>query len=160
MGTGRMDPATSCEGWRDSGASSKATEALLAEARSFWGHRHVESLGDLRGELRRFFEQRAIPARVCDDLILAAQEACNNACLYGTDGMGCDLAVSFADGTVTIEVADRGPGFDLDAVKATWPPALLEAGGRGLFLIAELADQIEVVRRRRGMLVRIFKAVE
>ena len=131
----------------------------MAEARSFWGRHHVQSFRDLRGELRRFFEQRDIPAGVCDDLILAAQEACNNACRYGTDGMGCDLAVSFADGTVTIEVADRGPGFDLGAVKAMWPPALLEAGGRGLFLIAELTDQIEVVERGPGTLVRIFKAI-
>ena len=108
---------------------------------------------------RRFLEQRDIPAGVCDDLILATQEACNNACHYGTDGVGCDVAVNFADGTVTIEVADRGPGFDLEAVRAMWPPALLQAGGRGLFLIAALTDQIEVVEREPGTLVRIFKAI-
>jgi anti-sigma regulatory factor (Ser/Thr protein kinase) len=131
----------------------------LSEVRSFWRRHRVQSFGDLRGELRRFFEQQAIPATASDDLILAAQEACNNACLYGTDGADCHLAVTFADGMVTIEVTDRGPGFDLEAVKATWPPPLLEAGGRGLFLIAELTDQIEVVQRRPGTLVRIFKAI-
>jgi anti-sigma regulatory factor (Ser/Thr protein kinase) len=36
----------------------------------------------------------------------------------------------------------------------------LRSGGRGLFLIAELTDQIEVVQRRPGALVRIFKVIE
>ena len=90
-------------------------------------------------------------------LVLATQEACNNACQHGADGAGCDVSVSYLNGTITIEVADRGGGFDFEAVKATWPPCLLEGSGRGLFMVAELADQIEVVHRRQGTLVRIFK---
>jgi anti-sigma regulatory factor (Ser/Thr protein kinase) len=126
----------------------------------FWRRHRVQSLRDLRGELRRFFEQQAVPAAVSEDLILAAQEACNNACRYGAAAADCDLVVTIAGGTVTIEIADRGPGFDLEAVKATWPPALFDVGGRGLFLIAELTDQIEVVQRRPGTLVRIFRAID
>ena len=40
-----------------------------------------------------------------------------------------------------------------------WPPEPLKSDGRGLFLVAELTDQIEVVRRPRGTLVRILKLV-
>jgi anti-sigma regulatory factor (Ser/Thr protein kinase) len=118
----------------------------------------VRSFREVRGELRWFFAQRGVPAGASDDLILATQEACNNACRYGPDD--CDLAVSFFAGTVTIEVADRGQGFDLEAVRALWPPSPLEADGRGLFLIAQLTDQVEVVRRRPGTVVRIFKTIE
>lgn len=66
----------------------------------------MQSLRGLRGELRWFFEQQAVPAAVSEDLILAAQEACNNACRYGAAGADCDLVVTIAGGAVTIEVAD------------------------------------------------------
>lgn len=113
----------------------------------------------MRSELRRFFERRGIPGAVSNDLVLVTQEACNNACRHGADGIGCDVVVTCLDDRVVIEVADRGHGFDLEQVKALWPPMLLEDGGRGLFLITTLADEIEVVRRRRGTLVRIFKLI-
>lgn len=113
----------------------------------------------MRGELQRFFERRGIPGAVMNDLVLATQEACNNACRYGVDGTGCDVAVTCSGDTVVIEVADRGRGFDFEQVKSLWPPMVLEDGGRGLFLIATLTDEIEVVRRRRGTLVRIFKLI-
>ncbi len=94
-----------------------------------------------------------------NDLILATQEACNNAGRHAADPAGCDVVVTCLDDTVVIEVADRGRGFDLESVKAMWPPQPLKSDGRGLFLMAELTDQIEVVRRPQGTLVRIFKLV-
>jgi anti-sigma regulatory factor (Ser/Thr protein kinase) len=131
----------------------------MPEPSSFWQRHSVHSFREVRDQLRRFFEQRGIPARIAKDLIVATQEACNNACQHSRDDAGCDIAVAYIDGTVTIEVADRGHGLDFDSVKSQWPPALLGGGGRGLFLISELSDQTEVVRRRPGTLVRIIKAV-
>ena len=131
----------------------------MPEPSSFWQRRRVLSFQQFRGELRRFFEQRGVPARVSSDLILATQEACNNAWRHGAGRDGCDVAVSCLGGEIVIEVADRGEGFDFEAVKATWPPMILRDDGRGLFIISELCDDVEVVRRRRGTLVRIVKAV-
>jgi serine/threonine-protein kinase RsbW len=113
----------------------------------------------MRGELRQFFDQRGIRADVSNDLILATQEACTNSGKHGADRAGCDVVVTCLDDTVVIEVADRGRGFDFETVKAMWPPPPLRSDGRGLFLIAELTDQIEVIRRPRGTLVRIFKLI-
>ncbi len=93
------------------------------------------------------------------DLVLATSEACNNAFQHSGDGAELDVSVSCLSGTITVEVADRGHGFDLQAVKATWPPVLLKSNGRGLFIIAALTDQMEVVQRRPGTLVRMFRAV-
>jgi anti-sigma regulatory factor (Ser/Thr protein kinase) len=131
----------------------------MPEPSSFWQRHRVQSFREVRDELWQFFEQLGIPTRISKDLISATQEACNNACQHGIDGVGCDIAVAYIEGTVTIEVADRGRGFDFDSVKSRWPPALLNTSGRGLFLISELSDQTEVVQRRPGTLVRIFKAV-
>jgi anti-sigma regulatory factor (Ser/Thr protein kinase) len=142
------------------GVSSKSAERLLSEPSSFWQRHRVRSFQQFRDELRQFFEQRGIPAEVSTNLVLATQEACNNACQHGARNSGCDVSVSFVDGTITIEVADDGRGFDFESVKATWPPMLLRSGGRGLYLIAELTDQLEVIQRRPGTLVRIFKVIE
>ncbi len=131
----------------------------MSEPSSFWQRHHVQSFQQFRGELRQFFEQQGIPAEVSTNLILATQEACNNACQHGAQNAGCDVSVTRVDATIMIEVADRGCGFDFELVKATWPPMLLRDGGRGLYLIAELTDQIEVIQRRPGTLVRIFKVI-
>ena len=133
----------------------------MPEQSSFWQRRRVHAFLQFRGELRQFFDQRGVPTRVSNDLILATQEACNNAWRHGADREGCDVAVSCLDGAIVIEVADRGGGFEFETVKATWPPMILQDDGRGLFLISELTDGVEVVRRRgRGTLVRIVKALE
>ncbi len=131
----------------------------MPESSSFWQRHSVQSFPELRDGLRRFLDQRGIPSETRDDLILATQEACNNACQHAIEGAGCDVFVTCLDGAITIEVADNGRGFDFDRVKAAWPPTLMASGGRGLFLVAELADGVEVVRRRSGTLVRIFKTV-
>ncbi len=132
----------------------------MSEPSSFWQRHCDQSFQQFRSELRQFFEQRGVPEQVSKDLILATQEACNNACQHGAESAGCDVAVSCLDGTIVIEIADRGRGFDFESVKATWPPLVLKGSGRGLFIIAALTDQIEVVRRQPGTLVRIFKIIE
>ena len=127
---------------------------------SFWQRRRVQTFNELRGELRQFLAQQGVAPRVSNDLVLATQEAWNNACQYGAGGTGCDISVSHVDDTVMIEVADRSGGFDFEAIRASWPPDVLADGGRGLFLIAELSDHMEVVQRRQGTLVRIIKALD
>ena len=129
----------------------------MSERSSLWQRHGVRSFQEFRDELRRFFDIEGVPPRIAKDLVLVAQEACNNACQHGVQGAGCNVAVTCLDGSITIEIADRGPGFDFEAVKATWPPAHLKSGGRGLFLITKLSDHLEIVRLRPGTLVRVFK---
>jgi serine/threonine-protein kinase RsbW len=126
---------------------------------SSWQRRDVHSFQEFRDELRRFFNMQGVPPRTARDLVLAVQEACNNARQHGAEGAGCDVAVTCLDSSITIEIADHGCGFDFEAVKATWPPAQLKSGGRGLFIIAKLSDRMEIVRLRPGTLVRVFKSL-
>ncbi len=136
------------------GAASRQNGAEI-----HWQFHRVRSFRAFRYDLRGFFEQHGVPAELCEELTLVTQEACNNACRCGGDGADFDVSVCRIGGTVVIEVADRGCGFDLETVQATWPPELLRGDGRGLFLMTQLSDQIEVVPRRRGTLVRMFEAV-
>lgn len=124
-----------------------------------WQLQQVQSFQAFRRDLREFLERHGVSGGLCDDLTLVTQEACNNACRCCADGDEVDVSVCRVEGTIVIEVADRGCGFDLAAIRAGWPPQLLRGDGRGLFLMSELTDQVEIVARRPGTLVRMFKAV-
>jgi len=117
----------------------------------------LDSPSDLRESLRRAMRDGGVPARVADDVLLATQEACNNALRHGEGAGGCEIWVSFPRTAVVVEVGDRGAGFDLDEVVRQWPPSPTATGGRGLYIISHLTDSLEVVRRERGTLVRMVK---
>jgi len=73
-------------------------------------------------------------------------EALSNAMVYGN---GHDPAkrviveVTLAEGCIEAWVTDQGQGFDPETVPdPTRPENLLKAGGRGLFLMQELLDEV------------------
>lgn len=74
-------------------------------------------------------------------------EALANAILYGN---GRDphkrvrVVMTIDDAAVSIEVSDEGNGFDPDGVAdPTLPDNIQRAGGRGVFLIRRLMDEVE-----------------
>lgn len=97
-----------------------------------------------------------------DDLKLAVTEACSNAIeahqLSGSDEpviVRCELD----DRTVTVEVADRGGGFD-PADVSTLPPAtdplrLRHESGLGIPLMRTLADKLVFEQAADGTTVRL-----
>ena len=77
-----------------------------------------------------------------DDVVLAVHEAMVNASRHG--GGLVRAAASVDRGGVTVEVCDRGRGFELPT--APDQPDWEAERGRGLFLIRRLADDVEVTR--------------
>jgi serine/threonine-protein kinase RsbW len=73
-------------------------------------------------------------------------EALSNAMLYGNAAdpskrVRVEIVVSAA--AITARVTDEGAGFDPDGVPdPTTPENLTRAGGRGLFLMRELLDEV------------------
>lgn len=74
-------------------------------------------------------------------------EALANAMLYGNRsdaGKAVRVVVSLTATRVVVAVTDEGRGFDPEAVPdPTLPQNLQRPGGRGLFLIRELMDEVE-----------------
>lgn len=74
-------------------------------------------------------------------------EALANAVLYGNEGdpgKHVRVEVSIDRSRVALRVVDEGSGFDPDAVPdPTLPENLNRPGGRGLFLIRALMDEVE-----------------
>jgi serine/threonine-protein kinase RsbW len=91
------------------------------------------------------------------DLAVALAEALSNAAVHGH---GLDpkrhvgVAVSVRPGCVVVEVADSGGGFDARRVSdPTEPERQLAPGGRGIFLMRRLVD--EVTYNAAGNTVRL-----
>jgi anti-sigma regulatory factor (Ser/Thr protein kinase) len=114
----------------------------------------------LRHQLRLAMDEAGVPAVVISDVLLAAQEACNNALTHAADcARPAEVSVCIIDDHLIVEVGDRGGGFDVGDVLSGWPPELLEGHGRGLYLIDALSDAWEVKQRSPGTIVRMVKRI-
>jgi hypothetical protein len=83
------------------------------------------------------------------DLALLAVELVTNAMRHSGSTEPVGLDVTAVPGAVRIEVRDRGPGFDPDP----GTPTLRQVGGRGLFLVEQLADRWGYAHDGDGFLV-------
>jgi len=93
-----------------------------------------------------------------DDLAVATAEALSNAAVHG-NGLRHGAFVSVritvrGEGEATVQVRDSGRGFDMGRVRdPTDPSHLLLPGGRGIFMMRRLVD--EVVFNERGNVVSL-----
>ena len=78
-------------------------------------------------------------------------EALSNAMLYGNEedpGKRVRLEVVLGDEEIRVRVTDEGSGFDPGQVPdPTVPPNLVKPGGRGLFLMRQLMDEVRFNER-------------
>ena len=109
----------------------------------------------VREFVTRVGERAGLPSDEVSRLELAADEACTNAIRHAGGGPGGELTVraSFDAETVTVGVADAGPGFDPGAIPDEDAPRLLAArrtGGLGLRLMRSLVDELRYERHPGG----------
>lgn len=87
---------------------------------------------------------------ISDDLygniMVAITESVNNAILHGNQSDSkkmVDLSLELADDKITFTIVDQGPGFDFEnLIDPTAPENLEKVGGRGIFLMKHLADEV------------------
>ena len=105
-------------------------------------------LPDLRRSAARTLG--AVDARVLADVLLALDEAVSNAIRHGSRG-GEPVQVSVeSDGEwVEMSVRDAGPTPRLPRLPDE-PPPVLDTGGRGLWLILQLVDEVRLQRVGAG----------
>ncbi|HET7275284.1 MAG TPA: ATP-binding protein [Longimicrobiaceae bacterium] len=86
-------------------------------------------------------------SRVALNLRVGVTEALANAILYGNrkdPSKHVRVNVRLDRSRLSVRVEDQGKGFDPDAVPdPTLPANLLRPGGRGIFLIRHLMDEVE-----------------
>jgi serine/threonine-protein kinase RsbW len=106
------------------------------------------SLPDLRRAVARTLPD--VGDEVVADVLLALDEAVSNAVRHGSRG-GQPVMVSVeSDGEwVEMSVRDGGPTPRLPRLPAE-PPPVLHTGGRGLWLILQLVDEVRLQRVGAG----------
>lgn len=96
-------------------------------------------------------------SRLSLNLRVGVSEALSNAMLYGNErdpSKHVRLEVSLDRTRIALYIIDEGNGFDPEAVPdPTLPGNLDRPGGRGLFLLRELMDEVEY--NERGNAVRL-----
>lgn len=93
------------------------------------------------------------------NIMIAVTEAVNNAINHGNK-LDPNKEVIFKaeaeDDKVIIEVKDEGEGFDPNAVDDCLDPGnLLKESGRGVFIIRELMDEVNIVSSDKGTTIKM-----
>ena len=109
-----------------------------------------------RERLRDYLQLHCADAALVDDVVLCLEEACTNAIRYSGAGDGMQVALRFDGDDLICQVSDHGRGFDIDAFDPQIVPDPLGDGGRGLFIIAHIMDEMEL-RHDGGLEVRMVK---
>jgi anti-sigma regulatory factor (Ser/Thr protein kinase) len=132
-------------------------KTLLVEKR--WNS-HARNVQSARETVRDILHSWHDPLEI--DLIeLAIGEACANAIEHGSPrGVQNEFVLRCfaADGTeLVFEVEDEGVGFAVTDQTLSHMPDLNSEGGRGLFLINQIMDQVAIRRTNRGLSVCMTK---
>lgn len=112
------------------------------------------SAAEMRASLRAMLRGDEAGEELIEDVVLAAQEAFNNAVVRSA---AVDVAASLCRGSIWIQVRDEGRGFDPAALPCT--PDLVAEHGRGLYLMHEVMDLVHIDSGSAGTTVRMTKAV-
>jgi anti-sigma regulatory factor (Ser/Thr protein kinase) len=105
-------------------------------------------LPDLRRSVARTLED--VNEQVLADVLLALDEAVSNAIRHGSRAGEPVLVSVESDGEwVEMTVRDGGPTPRLPRLPAE-PPPVLQTGGRGLWLILQLVDEVRLQRIEGG----------
>jgi anti-sigma regulatory factor (Ser/Thr protein kinase) len=102
---------------------------------------------------------RGVSEEVADDVVLALHEVATNAVLHGSrGGQPIQVRVQVNDGWVEASVLDRGPQPPAELPADAGSGELL-AGGRGLWLLRRLVDEVRLERVKRGTRVTLRRAI-
>jgi anti-sigma regulatory factor (Ser/Thr protein kinase) len=108
-------------------------------------------LGALRTLVAAHSADAELPEDTGEELVLAVNELATNSVQYG--GGGGTLRVWREPGTLVCEVRDRG--FISDPLVGRMAPPLDQHGGRGLWLVNQLCDLVQIRSAPSGTVVRV-----
>lgn len=75
------------------------------------------------------------------DILTSVGEVCDNAIEHGRSERGIDVEYLMTREAMRVEIVDYGPGFDPHGLGDEVPDLMAE-GGRGLFLMKQLMDEV------------------
>lgn len=121
-----------------------------------------ERVPEVRAFVSSFLADVRASVEISSEILLAVGEAAANATRHGRNPEGrSEMRVYCAlEGpSVSITIADDGPGFDPARIESAQLPDRFASGGRGLFLMRAFMDEVEVDPAERGTKVTMFRRV-
>lgn len=96
--------------------------------------------------IERMVEKYKIRPDVYGNILISLTEAVNNAITHGNlndENKTVQIQLQKENNNIAIRVSDEGRGFDYDNLPdPTAPENILKTGGRGVFLMHQLTDDI------------------
>lgn len=114
-------------------------------------------LGEIRQGVRSFLLGHQLSAGIVDDLVLCVEEACTNVIRHSGSATPGRITVTVDSRGVEVVVKDEGRGFGMVLPNPPDLPGPLAGGGRGLYLMARLCDEIELWNEG-GACVRLWRS--
>src|SRR6185295_1563131 len=111
----------------------------------------VPALSDNIRMIESFIDNAKDKFHLDDDIygniMIAVTEAVNNAIKHGShndSSKNVALSLSLDDSTIKFRIEDQGPGFNYDNLPdPTAPENIEKPGGRGIFLMKLLSDEVD-----------------
>ncbi|MDX9857250.1 MAG: ATP-binding protein [candidate division Zixibacteria bacterium] len=102
-------------------------------------------------------------ASVIADIAISVSELVNNAVVHGNKASPngvVTVSMRREGDTVTIDVADEGTGFNPAEIDDPLKEEnLLKEVGRGIFIVEQLMDKVDIAVSKRGTTISISKAI-
>jgi anti-sigma regulatory factor (Ser/Thr protein kinase) len=138
-------------------ANDDVTLLVVQASMSLGATMELELVGDpaalaaFRQGLRRWLSEAGAAPEEVQDIVMACNEACQNAIehAYGLAPEPFDVALAREDGDVAITVRDRGG----------WRDSISNDRGRGLPLMRALMDVVDIEQRPTGSTVVLRRAI-
>ena len=120
-----------------------------ADAFRRWFAARPSSAAVLREALATYLLANDVDDTATRMIVLCADEALINAVAHAA-GSPVGVFADLRDDHLTLEVSDGGPGFDPSQIDSEAEPDLMGEHGRGLFLIRNLMDDLEILSNQHG----------
>ena len=105
-------------------------------------------------------EKFALSDDIYGNIMIAVTESVNNAILHGNkedSKKNVSLTLNVAENVLNFIIADEGPGFDLSNLPdPTSPDNLDKPGGRGIFLMKHLCDEVAFNNEGREVVLSFY----
>jgi len=102
-------------------------------------------------------EQFSLNDDIYGNIMIAVTESVNNAILHGNKAdkhKSVDIKLKMEENAIKFTVEDEGDGFEYEELPdPTAPENLTKTGGRGIFLIRHLCDEVQF--KENGRLVEL-----
>ncbi len=111
------------------------------------------SINEIEAYLKRIFSEYAIEDNKYPDVLITITEAVNNAIIHGNENdisKFVDVNCKKSSDGITFHISDQGKGFNPKKVPNPTSPDRLECcGGRGVYIIKELSDNVQYLNNGR-----------